>query len=64
MYNDIVALEWNIKIKGASSKKWMIKKMSGISEFIDTLDCLYELGKIEFDEEEEVLRYAVWIWMW
>lgn len=37
----------------------MIKKMSGISEFIDTLDCLYELGKIEFDEEEEVLRYAV-----
>ena len=41
-------------------KKWlMIKKMSGISEFIDTLDCLYELGKIEFDEEEEVLRYAV-----
>ena len=36
----------------------MIKKMSGISEFIDTLDCLYELGKIEFDEEEEVLRYA------
>lgn len=39
--------------------KRTIKKMSGISEFIDTLDCLYALGKIEFDEEEEVLRYAV-----
>ena len=39
--------------------KRTIKKMSSISEFIDTLDCLYALGKIEFDEEEEVLRYAV-----
>ena len=37
----------------------VIKKMSGVSEFIDTLDCLYALEKIEFDEEEEVLRYVV-----
>lgn len=39
--------------------KRVIKKMSGVSEFIDTLDCLYALGKIEFDKEEEVLRYVV-----
>lgn len=39
--------------------KRVIKKMSGASEFIDALDCLYALGKIEFDEKEEVLRYVV-----
>lgn len=39
--------------------KQVIKKMAGISEFIDALDCLYALGKIEFDEKEEVLRYVV-----
>lgn len=39
--------------------KRVIKKMSGVSEFIDVLDCLYALGKIEFDEKEEVLRYVV-----
>ncbi len=39
--------------------KRVIKRMSGISEFIDALDCLYALGKVEFDEEEEVLRYVV-----
>ncbi len=39
--------------------KRVIKKMTGVSEFIDALDCLYALGKIEFDEKEEVLRYVV-----
>ena len=39
--------------------KRVIKKMSGVSEFIEVLDCLYALGKIEFDEKEEVLRYVV-----
>lgn len=39
--------------------KRVIKKMDGVSEFIDALDCLYALGKIEFDEKEEVLRYVV-----
>lgn len=31
--------------------KRVIKKMSGVSEFIDTLDCLYALGKIEFEKK-------------
>ena len=39
--------------------KRVIKKMSGVNEFIDALDCLYALGKIEFDEKEETLRYVV-----
>lgn len=39
--------------------KRVIKKMSGVNEFIDALDCLYALGKIEFDEKEEVLLYVV-----
>lgn len=30
--------------------------LSGISEFMDLMDCLFALNKIEFDEEEKVLR--------
>lgn len=30
----------------------------GTSEFMDVLDCLYALGKIELDRNEEVLRYV------
>lgn len=37
----------------------VIKKMDGVNEFIDVLDCLYALRKIEYDEKEEVLRYVV-----
>ena len=34
-------------------------KFSGVSEFIDALDCLYALGRIDFDEKEDVLNYVV-----
>lgn len=34
------------------------KKVSGTAEFIDVLDCLYALGKIEYDNKEGVLRYV------
>lgn len=37
----------------------VIKKMDGVNEFIDVLDCLYALRKIEYDENEEVLRYVI-----
>lgn len=33
-------------------------RLTGVSEYLDALDCLYALRKIEFDEEEGVLRYA------
>jgi len=33
-------------------------KVSEISIFIDALDCLYKLGKIEIPEGTEVLRYV------
>jgi hypothetical protein len=29
-----------------------------IGAFIETLDCLYALGRIEYDEKTEVLRYV------
>ena len=32
--------------------------MTGVNEFIDVLDCLYALHKIEYDDEKEVLRYV------
>lgn len=32
------------------------KDISGICEFMDALDCLYALGKIEYDDEQEVLK--------
>lgn len=34
------------------------KKVSGVNEFMEILDCLYALGKIEYDEKEEVLHYV------
>lgn len=36
--------------------KAMSDRVTGISEFMDVLDCLFALNRIEFDEEEEVLR--------
>jgi hypothetical protein len=37
----------------------VIKEMDGVNEFIDALDCLYALHKIEYDETEGVIRYVV-----
>jgi len=37
----------------------VIKDMDGVNEFIDVLDCLYALRKIEYDDEKEVLRYVI-----
>jgi hypothetical protein len=33
-------------------------RVSEISVFLDALDCLYKLGKIEIPEDTEVLRYV------
>ena len=35
------------------------KKIS-IGEYIDALDCLFALGKIELDEERRILKYVDW----
>ena len=37
----------------------VIRDMEGVNEFIDVLDCLYALRKIEYDDEKEVIRYVV-----
>lgn len=34
-------------------------QMTGISEYLDILDCLFALGKIRFDRETGVLHYVV-----
>ena len=31
---------------------------SSVNEFVETLDCLYDLGKIDIDEEYGVIHYA------
>lgn len=36
-----------------------MKHFSDIEEFLDTLDCLFALGKIRYDAEREVLCYVV-----
>ena len=33
-------------------------QVEDVGEFVDILDCLYALGKIELDEERGVLRYV------
>ena len=35
------------------------KEFSGVNEYIDALDCLYALHKIEYDDGEGVLRYVI-----
>lgn len=37
----------------------IIGRLDGVNEFIDVLDCLYALHKIEYDDEEGVLRYVI-----
>lgn len=34
------------------------RDVSGTAEFMDVLDCLYALGKIDYDAEAEVLNYV------
>lgn len=37
-----------------NTKQWF----SDVSEFIDTIDCLFALNKIEYKEDLEVLHYV------
>lgn len=39
--------------------KTTMKYFSSIEEFMDTLDCLFALQKIKYDEEREVLCYVI-----
>lgn len=34
------------------------REVTGTTEFMDILDCLYALGKVKYDEEAEVLKYV------
>lgn len=36
----------------------VVGSVSSVNEFIEVLDCLYALHKIEYDNEKEVLRYV------
>ena len=37
----------------------VVDKFAGVSEYIDALDCLFALKKIEFSVTEGVLHYVV-----
>lgn len=39
--------------------KKMGKSLSGVNEYIDALDCLFALRKIEYDDEGGVIVYVV-----
>ena len=39
--------------------KTTMKYFSSIEEFMNTLDCLFALQKIRYDEEREVLCYVI-----
>ena len=36
----------------------MKSKVADVGEFLEILDCLFALGRIELNEEEGVLRYV------
>lgn len=66
-YNESILSKLIIVLKELEKKpcgvhelyKQVIGKMTGVSEFMEVLDCLYALEKIEYDEEVGVLRYVV-----
>ncbi|HCR84096.1 MAG TPA: hypothetical protein DIW07_11960 [Lachnospiraceae bacterium] len=66
-YNESILSKFPMVLRKLSSKPMgveelyqkVIKKLSGVNEFIDILDCLYALHKIEYDDEKEVLRYVI-----
>ena len=33
---------------------------SSVAQFVDTLDALYTLGKIDYDADKGVIRYVEW----
>ncbi len=40
------------------------EKIKDINEFIETLDCLFALGKIKLDNNSRRLSYVAWDYMW
>lgn len=66
-YNESTLCKFPIVLKELKRKplgvhelyKKVIRDLSGVNEYIDVLDCLYALNKIEYDEEEGVLRYVI-----
>lgn len=66
-YNESILSKFPMVLRKLSSKPMgveelyqkVIKKLSGVNKFIDILDCLYALHKIEYDDEKEVLRYVI-----
>lgn len=35
------------------------RNVTGVNEYMEILDCLYALNKIDYDDEAEVLMYVV-----
>ena len=35
------------------------QEVTGTTEFMEILDCLYALGKVKYDEEAKVLKYVI-----
>lgn len=54
----LLILDDVFEIKMSELMQKRIKKFNDISEFIEALDVLYALGKIELDQEKKVIRYV------
>ena len=54
----IILCELSEPIAPIELYKRVSDRLTGVSEYLDALDCLYALRKIEFDEEEGVLHYV------
>lgn len=66
-YQESILSKLPVILKKLSTRPYGVKELyiasktelSGISEYIEVLDCLYALGKIELDRDQEVLKYVV-----
>lgn len=65
-YNESILSKFPIVIKTLKKEPISVgklylqinQKLSSVSEYIELLDCLYALNKIEYDEDKEVLKYV------
>lgn len=67
-YNESILSKFPILLKELKEKPHTVKDLYlktsenlsfDICEFIEILDCLYALEKIEYDKEMEVLKYVI-----
>lgn len=67
-YNESILSKFSVVLNELNEKEYitiyrlyanLIGKFDSVSEFLEALECLYALGKIDYDYKLRRIRYAV-----